>query len=235
MTIRWVLRWLRIAEDCRPQQYTHTPATLTSSSLLFLSGVGWSLNSFVIVSAWLFCCLVPLALTSYSVRGVGCSRPEPWTRLHCSEWHWCEPVALSAGQSGAPVSSKACAHGSWVSFSDQRLISWLTRWESGLHSGFQADPLFLLCCNALQVLCWDEDTLGAPEQFCRYFSVWRRRDNAYFDDESIAAASMSIGTTTRCWLCLIVPGTVFFLTWHGSHIHPETHKFLVAGYGWSLN
>ena len=66
----------------------------------------------------------------------------------------------------------------------------------------------------------DEDTLGAPEQFCRYFSAWRRRDNAYFDcndlaeamkaldgkkrdnayfdDESIAAASMSIGTTTRC-------------------------------------
>ena len=56
----------------------------------------------------------------------------------------------------------------------------------------------------------------------------------HIDDESIAAASMSIGTTTRCWPCLIVPGTVFFLTWHGSHIHPETHKFLVAGCGWSL-
>ena len=26
----------------------------------------------------------------------------------------------------------------------------------------------------------------------------KKRDNAYFDDESIAAASMSIGTTTRC-------------------------------------
>ena len=25
--------------------------------------------------------------------------------------------------------------------------------ESGLFSGFQADPVFLLCCNALQVLC----------------------------------------------------------------------------------
>ena len=35
------------------------------------------------------------------------SRPESWTRLHCSELHWCEPVALSAGQPGAPVSSKA--------------------------------------------------------------------------------------------------------------------------------
>ena len=63
----------------------------------------------------LCCCFglaVLLVLTSYSVRGVGGSQSEPWTRLHCSEWHWCEPVALSAGQSGAPVSSKACAHGS---------------------------------------------------------------------------------------------------------------------------
>ena len=25
--------------------------------------------------------------------------------------------------------------------------------KSGLYSGFQADPLFLICCNALQVLC----------------------------------------------------------------------------------
>ena len=40
--------------------------------------------------------------------------------------------------------------------------------------------VFLLCCNALQVLCGDEDTLGAPEQFCRYFSVWRRRGNAFY-------------------------------------------------------
>ena len=28
-----------------------------------------------------------------------------------------------------------------------------TRRKSGLYSEFQADPLFLLCCNALQVLC----------------------------------------------------------------------------------
>ena len=88
---------------------------------------------------------------------------------------------------------------------------------------FQADPLLLLCCNALQVLCWDEDTLGAPEQFRRYFSAWRLRDNACFDDESTAMASMSSGTTIRCWPCLIVPGTFSLLTWHGSHVHPETH------------
>ena len=116
---------------------------------------------------------------------------------------------------GSAVNQLAHSSGEWS-------LLWISGWPS----------VFLLCCNALQVLCWDEDTLGAPEQFCRYFSVWRRRDNAYFDDESIAAASIS--TTTRCWLCLIVPGTVCFLTWHGSHIHPETHKFLVAGYGWSL-
>ena len=26
--------------------------------------------------------------------------------------------------------------------------------------------------------------------------------------------------------CLIVPGTFSLLIWHGSHVHPETHKFL---------
>ena len=114
-------------------------------------------------------------------------------------------------------------------------ISWPTRRESGLNSGCQADPWFLLCCNALQVLCRDEDTLGAPEQFCRYFSVWRRRGNAFLCDvETYPIASISTGATTRCWPRLIVPGTVSFLTWQGSHIHPTMQKFLVAGYRWSL-
>ena len=91
-------------------------------------------------------------------------------------------------------------------FSDQRFISGPTRRESGLYSGSQADPWFLLCCNALQVLCGDEDTLEAPEQFCRYFSVWRRRGNAFlFEIETWPAASISIGTTTGCWPRLIVP------------------------------
>ena len=38
-------------------------------------------------------------------------------------------------------------------FLDPRLISRPTRRESGLYSGFQANPLFWLYCNALQVLC----------------------------------------------------------------------------------
>ena len=96
-----------MAEDCRPQQYTHT-RHLDFPPLSFF---GWGLVCpfirLFVVSAWLFCCLVPLARTSYSVRGVGCSRPEPWTRLHCSELHWREPVVLSAGQSGAPVKQQS--------------------------------------------------------------------------------------------------------------------------------
>ena len=79
--------------------------------------VDLSLNSFVHF-------LVVLAAlssrpTSTSVLlcgGVGSSRPEPWTRLHCSELHWRDPVALSVGQPGAPVSSNDCAHGSNVFF-----------------------------------------------------------------------------------------------------------------------
>ena len=65
---------------------------------------------------------------------------------------WIQEVALSAGESGAPVSSKA-AH------MDREFLS-----RSGYSDGplvrrvvftmdFQVDPLLLLCCNALQVLC----------------------------------------------------------------------------------
>ena len=78
----------------------------------FRLGVGLPFFRLFVVSAWLFCCLVPLARTIYSVRGVGCSRPEPWTRLHCSELHWREPVVLSAGQSGAPVKQQSLS--TWI-------------------------------------------------------------------------------------------------------------------------
>ena len=95
-----------MAEDCRSQQYTPT----RHFDFLSLSFFYWGLVSqfvCVVVSDWLFCCLVPLALTSFSVKGVGCSRPEPWTRLHCSELRWREPVLLSAEQSGAPVEQQS--------------------------------------------------------------------------------------------------------------------------------
>ena len=172
-------------------------------------------------------------LTSYSVRGVGCSRPEPWTRLHCS--------ATGANQWHSLLDSLERPWAAKPAHMDREFLSRISGSSAGPLVGrvvFILDFRLTLCfCYAAmhcRYFCCDEDTLGAPEQFCRYFSVWRRRDNAYFDDESIAAASRSIGTTTRCWLCLIMPGMVFFLTWHGSHIHPETHKFVVAGYGWSL-
>ena len=94
-----------MAEDCRPQQYTHPPLGLPP---LFFFGWGLVCSSFVCLLFRLgCCCLVPLARTIYSVRGVGCSRPEPWTRLHCSELHWRVPVVLSAGQSGAPVKQQS--------------------------------------------------------------------------------------------------------------------------------
>ena len=100
---------------------------------LFQLEVGLSPNSFV-------CCFgVPLARSSYSVRGVGCSRPEPWTRLHCSELHWRDPVALYCWtvwgareqQSlrtwmvsfflGSAVNELAHSSGEWCLFSISRL------------------------------------------------------------------------------------------------------------------
>ena len=108
----------KVTKDCRglpaPTSHTHTPATVISSLPSHLE-VDLSLNSFVDFLVVL-AVLVPLARLSCFVRGVGSSRPEPWTRLHCSELHWRDPVALSVGHPGAPVSSKDCEHGSNVLF-----------------------------------------------------------------------------------------------------------------------
>ena len=79
-----------LSEDCRgpPAPTSHTPATVTSSLPSHLE-VDLSLNSFVAFClSWLSCRLVPLARLSCFERGAGSSRPEPWTRLHCSELHW---------------------------------------------------------------------------------------------------------------------------------------------------
>ena len=96
------------------------------------------------VSARLFCCLVPLALTSYS--GIGCSRPEPWTRLHCSESHLREPVVLSAGQSGAREAAKP-AH------MDREFLFRISGYSAGPLVGEWRLLWICICCNALQVLC----------------------------------------------------------------------------------
>ena len=62
------------------------------------------------------CCFVclgcPVALSSACLSCVGKDSRSELSRLHCSELHWRDPVALSVGQPRAPVSSKACAHGS---------------------------------------------------------------------------------------------------------------------------
>ena len=48
------------------------------------------------------------------LRGAVGSRPKPWTRLRCSESHWCNPVVLPVGQSGRPRAAQVCLHGSSV-------------------------------------------------------------------------------------------------------------------------
>ena len=135
-----LLRRLRTTKDCRPQH--HIPITVLSCLPSHLE-VGPSLSSFfdLLRLSWLLCRLVLLTCWSCCVGGVDCSRPEPWTRLHCSELHWRVPVALPVGQPGAPVSSKDCAHGSFSSCGSEAIwlahssgewcyfwISWLTQW-----------------------------------------------------------------------------------------------------------
>ena len=76
--------------------------------------------------------LFPFGLFSVFVpRGAVATRLEPWTGLHCCEPHWRWPVELPAVQSGAPVSSKVCQHGSSCADVMWWLCRWPTRWESG--------------------------------------------------------------------------------------------------------
>ena len=155
--------------------------------------VGPSLSSFfgLLRLSWLLCRLVLLTCWSCCVGGVDCSRPEPWTRLHCSELHWRVPVALPVGQPGAPVSSKGCAHGSFSSCGSEAIwlahssgewcyfwISWLTQWYcyAAMHCRYFAETKTL----------WEH--LNSP---AATIQLLRPRDIACFGEEFTAMASMS--------------------------------------------
>ena len=74
--------------------------------------------------------------------------------------------------------------------------SWPTRWVSRVCSGFQDWTCWLLRCNALQVLYWDEDTREAPEQFCRYFFSLAPSDSARLRPQAVSY-------TVFYWLCML--------------------------------
>ena len=72
--------------------------------------------SLALVVSWFLvvCWWVPFSvLFCRGLRGEVGPASEPWTGLHCSEFHWRCPVELPALQSRAPASSKACTHGSF--------------------------------------------------------------------------------------------------------------------------
>ena len=89
-------------------------------SLSSLSGGGFCyLNSFLSFSrsSWVSRMSGGFAWSVlFVLRGAVVNRPEPWTRLRCSESHWSNPVVLPVGQPGAPVSSKS-------------LPAWFVRWR----------------------------------------------------------------------------------------------------------
>ena len=124
---------------------------------------------------------------------------------------------------GAREAAKPAHMDREISFSDQRLISWPTRRESGVYSGFPGWPIAFAMLQCIAGTLLRRRHSGSTWTVLQIFFSLRLRDNACFDDESTATASMSSGTTIRCWPCLIVPGTFYLLTWHGSHVHPEMH------------
>ena len=70
------------------------------------------------------------------LRGAVGSRPKPWTRLRCSESHWCNPVVLPVEQSGAPASSTS-------------LPTWFVSGWTGL-----GDSAGCLLCGWVDVRAW---------------------------------------------------------------------------------
>ena len=69
-----------------------------------------------------------------------------------------KPVALSAGQSGSAREQQSLR--TWiVSFLLESAVNQLAHSSGDVVCilDFRLDPWFLLCCNALQVLCGDEE------------------------------------------------------------------------------
>ena len=94
---------------------------------------------------WMSCDLVPLARLSSSARGEGNSPPEPWTRPHCSEQHWRDPVALCWTARGARE--------------QQSLRTWIVSFFFGLDGIQLAEPLG--CYVAMHCrYCTETKTLG---------------------------------------------------------------------------
>ena len=102
----------------------------------------------------------------------------------------------------------------------------------GVCSGFQDWTLWLLRCNALQVLHWDEDTREAPEQFCRFFiSAWRPLTVQVWEI-ALQLRPRAVSYTMVYWLCMLCqdcspfrPGTVFMST--------QWRTWSVADHDWS--
>ena len=108
----------------------------------------------------------------------------------------------------------------WGAREQQSLRTWIL-FLFWCFSEFPGWPIGLLCCNALQVLCWDEDTLGAPEQFCSYFSAWRLCDNAWLM-KVYSYGKHVIRHNDEVLTMLDSAWDVLPSTWHGSHVHSET-------------
>ena len=187
----------------------------------------------VFVSAWLFCCLDPSCPHLLFCKG---SRLQPAGAMDQAAL---QQVAL-VRTSGSLLDS---LERPWAAKSAHMDREFLFR-----ISGFSAGPLvgrvvFILDFGLTLLFCY-------AAMHCRYFAetktLWEHVNSSadifqFGAVETVLfwwcvyyAASLSISTTARCWLCLIVSGRVPFLTRHGSLIHSEMNKFVVPGYGWSL-
>ena len=127
-------------------------------------------------------------------------------------------VALSVGQPGAPVSSKVCAHRSWVSFSDWMVLGgWV---EFVLDS---AEPLGCYVATHCRY-CTETKTLGKHlNSSAGNFSAWHPL-TVHVWEIALQLRPQAVSYTMFYWLHVV---TVLFSlsTWHGT--------WLVADHDWS--
>ena len=180
VTIRWVLRWgwLMIVD---PNNARTPPLDLLPLSSFV--GLGGLLIRLCFCFGLAVLLLGPSSTYLLFCKGVGCGRPEPWTWL-------LQRVALvrTSGTLCWTVWSAREQQSlrTWIVsfFLDQRFFSWPTRRESGLYSGFQADLSFCYAAMHCSFLLRRRHS-GSTWTVLQIFSVWRRRNNAYFDDVSV--------------------------------------------------
>ena len=148
------------------------------------------------------CYYCPPPPSSLPLGAVG-SRPMPWTRLCCSELHWCIPVVLPVGQPGAPASSIRLPTwfvSWWMDCGDSAACPIL--WVSGITDlvSLQSSSVHTaMHCRSFR----DNDILKCPERFCSLYISRTYTKESYVAEDSTGMVELEDTTILPFGACLL--------------------------------